>query len=179
MATYKYGALKDRMRELEITQESLAELVPMGYTSLNLSLNNKRKFRQDEMVEICRVLEIPLAEIDRYFLRINFRNLKSTNERSGNSMRKPTTEEILAIDGSVPVEMAARYLGQSKDFIYCAMQKQVLPIGTAYLREKEWCYDIRPQALVEYNEHGGVKRYMALEDHLRKVISCTVEKLCS
>lgn len=59
------------------------------------------------------------------------------------------------------------------------MQKQVLPIGTAYLREKEWCYDIRPQALVEYNEHGGVKRYMALEDHLRKVISCTVEKLCS
>lgn len=94
-------------------------------------------------------------------------------------MRKPTTEEILAIDGSVPVEMAARYLGQSKDFIYCAMQKQVLPIGTAYLREKEWCYDIRPQALVEYNEHGGVKRYMALEDHLRKVISCTVEKLCS
>lgn len=94
-------------------------------------------------------------------------------------MRKPTTEEILTIDGSVPVEMAARYLGQSKDFIYCAMQKQVLPIGTAYLREKEWCYDIRPQALVEYNEHGGVKRYMALEDHLRKVISCTVEKLCS
>ena len=78
-------------------------------------------------------------------------------------MRKPTTEEILAINGSVPVEMAARYL----------------PIGTAYLREKEWCYDIRPQALVEYNEHGGVKRYMALEDHLRKVISCTVEKLCS
>ena len=100
-------------------------------------------------------------------------------KRSGISMRKPTTEEILAIDGSVPVEMAARYLGQSKDFIYCAMQKQVLPIGTAYLREKEWCYDIRPQALVEYNEHGGVKRYMALEDHLRKVISCTVEKLCS
>lgn len=31
----------------------------------------------------------------------------------------------------------------------------------------------------EDNEHGGVKRYMALEDHLRKVISCTVEKLCS
>ena len=67
MATYKYVALKDSMRELEITQESLAALVPMGYTSLNLSLNNKRKFRQDEMVEICRVLEIPLAEIDRYF----------------------------------------------------------------------------------------------------------------
>lgn len=67
VAAYKYGALKDRMRELEITQESLAALVPMGYTSLNLSLNNKRNFRQDEMVEICRVLKIPLAEIDRYF----------------------------------------------------------------------------------------------------------------
>lgn len=94
-------------------------------------------------------------------------------------MNKPTTAEILAIDGSVPVEMAAKYLGQSKDFIYCAMQKQVLPIGVAYIRKKEWCYDIRPQALVEYNEHGGVKQYMELEKHLKDVIRCTVERLCS
>lgn len=83
---------------------------------------------------------------------------------------KPTTEEILAIEGSVPVDVAARYLGTTKDFIYCAMQKQVLPIGTAYLRSKEWCYDIRPQALVEYNEHGGVAQYKAFEDHVTAII---------
>lgn len=90
-------------------------------------------------------------------------------------MRKPTTEEILAIDGSVPVEMAAQYLGQSKDFIYCAMQKQVLPIGTAYIREKEWCYDIRPQALVEYNEHGGVMQHKEFERFVRAMIANAVE----
>lgn len=37
---------------------------------------------------------------------------------------KPTKEEILAIEGSVPVEMAARYLGRPKDFIYNGLQKQ-------------------------------------------------------
>ena len=88
---------------------------------------------------------------------------------------KPTKEEILAIDGSVPVEVAARYLGQSKDFIYCGLQKQVLPIGTAYIREKEWCYDIRPQALVEYNEPGGVRQHKEFEHFVRAMIANAVE----
>ena len=92
------------------------------------------------------------------------RNLKS----------RPTTEEILAVDGGVPVDMAARYLGTTKDFIYCGMQKQVLPIGTAYIRNREWCYDIRPKALVEYNEHGGVAQYKEFEAHVTAVIQKVV-----
>jgi hypothetical protein len=84
---------------------------------------------------------------------------------------KPTKEEILAIEGSVPVEMAARYLGRPKDFIYNGLQKQALPIGTAYIREKEWCYDIRPQALVEYNEHGGIMQHTEFEHFVRAVIT--------
>lgn len=87
---------------------------------------------------------------------------------------KPTDDEILSINGSVPVDTAARYLGTSKDFIYCAMQKQVLPVGTAYIREKEWCYDIRPQALVEYNRHGGAKNYEDFQNHLLALISNAV-----
>ena len=88
-----------------------------------------------------------------------------------NKKPKPNDNDILAIDGSVPVETAARYLGTSKDFIYCAMQKQVLPIGTAYIRNKEWCYDIRPQALVEYNRHGGIRQYNDFQAHLLAVVS--------
>ena len=87
-----------------------------------------------------------------------------------NKKPKPNDNDILAIDGSVPVETAARYLGTSKDFIYCAMQKQVLPIGTAYIRNKEWCYDIRPQALVEYNRHGGIRQYNDFQEHLLAVV---------
>lgn len=88
---------------------------------------------------------------------------------------KPTREEILAIEGSVPVDVAARFLGKPKDFIYCGLQKQVLPIGTAYQREKEWCYDIRPKALVEYNEHGGVKQYEEFERYIKAVITSAVD----
>lgn len=84
---------------------------------------------------------------------------------------KPTKEEILAIEGSLPVEMAARYLGRPKDFIYNGLQKQALPIGTAYIREKEWCYDIRPKALVEYNEHGGIMQHTEFEHFVRAVIT--------
>lgn len=67
----------------------------------------------------------------------------------------PTTDEILAIKGSVPVDVAARYLGVTKNFIYLSMQNQLIPIGTACKGEREWMYDIRPLALVEYNQHGG------------------------
>lgn len=67
MTAYKYGALRDRMKEKKITQEILATLVPIGSTTLNLSLNNKRNFRQDEIVEICKVLDIPLGEVEHYF----------------------------------------------------------------------------------------------------------------
>lgn len=81
----------------------------------------------------------------------------------------------VAIDGSVPVEMAARYLGRPKDFIYNGLQKQALPIGTAYIREKEWCYDIRPQALIEYNEHGGVMQHKEFEHFVRAMIAQAVE----
>ncbi len=77
-------------------------------------------------------------------------------------MRKPTTEEIPS-----PSTAACR----SK------WRRGTWPVERLYLlrdaetgladwhsvpARKKWCYDIRPQALVEYNEHGGVKRYMAL-----------------
>lgn len=65
--TYKYGALRDKMKEQNVTQASLADKAAMKHTTLNLSLNNKRSFRQDEMVNICKALGIPFAEIDAYF----------------------------------------------------------------------------------------------------------------
>ena len=87
---------------------------------------------------------------------------------------RPTTEEILAIEGSVPVEVAARYLGQSKSFIYGGMQKGVLPIGTAYIAEKEWTYDIRPLALVRYNETGGRWQYDDFRKHVLEILQAAM-----
>lgn len=86
----------------------------------------------------------------------------------------PTREEILMIRGSVPVEIAAKYLGVSKSFLYGALQKGVVPIGSAYMADKEWCYDIRPLALVEYNEHGGYNQYQEFRQYLIDTIQAAI-----
>lgn len=65
--TYNYGKLNGRMIEQGYTQETLAKAVSMGCTSLNKSLNNKRRFKQDEMVEILAVLDVPISDVALYF----------------------------------------------------------------------------------------------------------------
>ena len=67
MREYDYGKLLGRMRERGETQESLAKKVGISATSMNLSVNNKRDFRQDEMLKVCEELEIPPREIGAYF----------------------------------------------------------------------------------------------------------------
>ena len=67
MREYNYGKLLGRMRERGETQESLAKKVGISATSMNLSVNNKRDFRQDEMLKVCEELEIPPQEIGAYF----------------------------------------------------------------------------------------------------------------
>ena len=55
------------MRENEITQEQLAVEIGISACSLNLTLCNKRNFRQDEIISICKVLGIRTAKIEEYF----------------------------------------------------------------------------------------------------------------
>lgn len=95
--------------------------------------------------------------------------------KEGETMNNiPTREDILSIRGSVPVEVAAKYLGVSKSFLYGALQKGVVPIGTAYLADKEWSYDIRPLALVEYNEHGGYHQFQEFRKYLIDTIQAAI-----
>lgn len=56
-----------RMKELGYTQESLSKAVGICETTLNLSLNNKRNFKQNEMVKICEFLHIPKSRLAEYF----------------------------------------------------------------------------------------------------------------
>ena len=61
MERYDYGKLLGRMREKRITQVGISE------TSMNFSLNNKRDFKQEEILSVCEQLEIPLSRIPEYF----------------------------------------------------------------------------------------------------------------
>ena len=67
MERYDYRKLLGKMREQKVTQEVLAEKVGISATSMNLSLNNKRDFRQDEILVICESLDISLSDIPTYF----------------------------------------------------------------------------------------------------------------
>ena len=67
MEPYDYSKLLGRMKEMGFTQAALAKQVGISETSMNLSLNNKRDFGQDEMIRACMALGIPIGQIGDYF----------------------------------------------------------------------------------------------------------------
>ena len=67
MERYDYYKLLGRMKEHGFTQAALARAIGISETSLNLSLNNKRDFDQDEMIRSCVALGIPIEQISEYF----------------------------------------------------------------------------------------------------------------
>ncbi len=71
-------------------------------------------------------------------------------------MNRPTDEEILQLP-RVNTETTARYLGMSNDTVADGLQLGIFPFGTAIRKPSgQWVYDIRPQALVEYNRSGRI-----------------------
>ena len=64
---YNYGKLLGRMKEKRFTQDELADKIGISATSMNLSLNNKRDFKQEVILSVCDCLGIPLSKIPEYF----------------------------------------------------------------------------------------------------------------
>nr|DAF24316.1 MAG TPA: Protein of unknown function (DUF739) [Caudoviricetes sp.] len=67
---YDYSKLLGKIREKGFTQVSLAKELGVSETTLNFSLGNKRAFKQDEILKLCDILEIPLQSLDDYFFAI-------------------------------------------------------------------------------------------------------------
>lgn len=64
---YNYSKLLGKIRERGLTQEQLAKAIGRNKSTISLKLNNNGSFTQDEMDDICRVLDIPNVEIGEYF----------------------------------------------------------------------------------------------------------------
>lgn len=64
---YNYSKLLGRIKERGYTQVLLAKEIGLSETSLNLTLNNKRDFRQDEIERLADVLDIRAVEYEAYF----------------------------------------------------------------------------------------------------------------
>lgn len=67
MSEFNYSKLLGRIKEKGYTQVELAKAIGIGETSLNFKLNNKSLFRQDEIVSIANLLDIPAADYEAYF----------------------------------------------------------------------------------------------------------------
>ena len=67
MQQYDYGKLTGRMKEYKYTQKTLSKYLGISETTLNLSLNNKRDFKQDEILKMCDALHIPRNKLTEYF----------------------------------------------------------------------------------------------------------------
>lgn len=64
---YDYSKLLGRMREKGYTQIEVCKRMRMSETTLNLTLGNKRPFRQTEISKLCSILEIPMEDVALYF----------------------------------------------------------------------------------------------------------------
>lgn len=62
-----YSKLLGRIKECGLTQEQLAKAIGKNKGTISAKINNQFSFTQDEMDDICRVLDIPNDEIGEYF----------------------------------------------------------------------------------------------------------------
>lgn len=65
--SYEYGKLKGRIKEKFGNQEQFAAAMGIGLSTLNLKLNNKAEWSQEEMKLSMVLLEEPISDIPLYF----------------------------------------------------------------------------------------------------------------
>ena len=64
---FNYSKLLGKMKECGFTQEQLAKAIGINKGTLSMKLNSKFSFSQDEILAICKVLNIPVSEISEFF----------------------------------------------------------------------------------------------------------------
>lgn len=67
---FNYSKLLGKMRECGFTQEQLAKAICINKATLSAKLNNRFSFSQEEILAICKLLNIAVGEIGDYFYAI-------------------------------------------------------------------------------------------------------------
>ena len=67
---YNYSKLLGKIRECGLTQERLAEAIGKNKSTISAKINNQFSFTQEEMIAICKVLDVPVSEISEYFFAV-------------------------------------------------------------------------------------------------------------
>lgn len=67
---FNYSKLLGRIKEKGFTFETLAEAIGISNGTLSAKLNNHYPFKSNEMVAICKALNIPFKDIPLYFFAV-------------------------------------------------------------------------------------------------------------
>ncbi len=67
---FDYGNLRLKIRQVYGTQKVFASKMGMGRVSLNLKLNNKSEFSQEEIHKACDALGLSRTQIPEYFFKV-------------------------------------------------------------------------------------------------------------
>ena len=65
--SFNHSKLLGKFKECGFTQEEVAKHIGINKGTLSAKLKNKNAFTTGEMVDICKLLDIPKHEIGDYF----------------------------------------------------------------------------------------------------------------
>lgn len=70
VVVFDFSKLKGRIVEKVGTQKNLHQLLGWNNSALAMRLANKTRFSGEDIIEICKILEIPNEEIGAYFFTL-------------------------------------------------------------------------------------------------------------
>lgn len=74
--------IKARIMELGLSQEDVANYVGVDYSTLNLKINNNRRFYVDEVAKLCEILKINTSTQLREYFGLDFLILADSREKA-------------------------------------------------------------------------------------------------
>lgn len=67
--SYDYSKLAGRIREKLGSQKELAKKIGLSERSVSLKMNGEVGWKQNEIMDVCRALELEVQDIPTYFFR--------------------------------------------------------------------------------------------------------------
>lgn len=124
--------LKSLMKELDLSQSKLSYLTGIGKSSISQYLSGKNEPSKERKKEIARKLGVQEDYFDTFESAATVQN-----------------------DGvfNLPVSLAAKLMGKSKDWVRQGLRDGVFPWGYA-VKLTNWSYFI---SSVKFTEHTGIK----------------------
>jgi len=68
---FNYSKLKGKIKEKLNNQNNFSKLMELSDVTIGAKLNGKIEFKQSEIINACKILEIPENEINVYFFCID------------------------------------------------------------------------------------------------------------